>query len=597
MTTARPTSLWRRLYFTRLRDAARGRFDASLDWRRVIAEADLPPEIAEVVRIGVRATRLWRSEKVDLARELVAHFQDGLETGRLPQQLISAFGDARLAAKLIRRAKRRNRPLARQFLRLTSFAFVAVACVYLIAGVYFLSGTPSIEVDYFERINARALAVPRDQSAWPLYREALSEMNLRFARSDAESLSADLASSESIAKLRAAGRRESLGLPVAARPQSFAPEDRTVFTGLLPDDPYFAPQAGSERMEGLVSSALMPHVELLRKASELLSADCRRATREGDSKTAFEDVFAQLGIARHMQQPPILWSAYSAQKPLNDAYNSIWFVLNGRSDLWSDEQLAILAHQVARTEIDWRQGLEGDRIAFYDALQRTYSDNGHGDGRMTAEGMKLFAAFQPLTTSRPALALLALPATNLIVASRQEMAATYDRYFDEIARQLDQPLWENSGTSADQPLRSEMATKWRSYRYYLARLFLSSGNTIKSSAESTSGRQEGVSIGIALELYRRQQGSWPESLDQLSPRWLPTVPVDRVTGGALRYRLFDGQPVIYSVGTDLDDDFGRPAVKSEDVTNAVSDSPYASTWSGDGDWVIWSIAAPRDAPR
>ena len=53
MSTAE-VSLWRRLCYTRLRDVFRGRFDASLDWRLVVADADLPAELAEVVGQTIR---------------------------------------------------------------------------------------------------------------------------------------------------------------------------------------------------------------------------------------------------------------------------------------------------------------------------------------------------------------------------------------------------------------------------------------------------------------------------------------------------------------------------------------------------------------
>ncbi|NOY28644.1 MAG: hypothetical protein GXP28_00285, partial [Planctomycetes bacterium] len=72
-------SFWRRLRYTRLRDVLRGRFDGQLDWRYALAEADLPSEIADTIFHVVNKTRLWNGERIDVAQELVAHFQDGLE--------------------------------------------------------------------------------------------------------------------------------------------------------------------------------------------------------------------------------------------------------------------------------------------------------------------------------------------------------------------------------------------------------------------------------------------------------------------------------------------------------------------------------------
>src|SRR5258706_356887 len=82
-----------------------GRLDARLDWRQVIASASLSDDLASAVHQVVSNSRLWRREKVDVATELVAHFQDGLDAGQSAKALLTAFGDAQAAAQLIRRAK------------------------------------------------------------------------------------------------------------------------------------------------------------------------------------------------------------------------------------------------------------------------------------------------------------------------------------------------------------------------------------------------------------------------------------------------------------------------------------------------------------
>src|SRR4051794_11177570 len=94
-------SLWHRLRYTRLRDVLRGQLDARLDWQNLISLAELPPELAAAVRHVVSRSRLWRREKVDVATELIAHFQDGLAAGRTPTELLHSFGDPQASAQLI----------------------------------------------------------------------------------------------------------------------------------------------------------------------------------------------------------------------------------------------------------------------------------------------------------------------------------------------------------------------------------------------------------------------------------------------------------------------------------------------------------------
>ena len=124
--TAEATSTWHRLWHTRWRDLARGNVDGSLNWRALVAAEDLPANVRSLIEQVVGRTRLWRSEKVDVAREIVAHFQDGLEAGASSEQLIESFGDPRQAAKLIGRAKRRGRSLLWQFWHWACLAFGVV---------------------------------------------------------------------------------------------------------------------------------------------------------------------------------------------------------------------------------------------------------------------------------------------------------------------------------------------------------------------------------------------------------------------------------------------------------------------------------------
>jgi len=83
-----------------------------------ITNSNLTAEIQELIRTVVKRSRLWRSERHALALELVSHFGAGLDAGKSADELIRKFGDAKMAAKLMRRAKKRNRPLWWQVLRL-----------------------------------------------------------------------------------------------------------------------------------------------------------------------------------------------------------------------------------------------------------------------------------------------------------------------------------------------------------------------------------------------------------------------------------------------------------------------------------------------
>ena len=64
-------------------------------------------------------------------------------------------------------------------------------------------------------------------------------------------------------------------------------------------------------------------------------------------------------------------------------------------------------------------------------------------------------------------------------------------------------------------------------------------------------------VACALERFRLANGSYPPSLDDLSPRFMATIPHDLTNGQPLNYRRTDeGQYVLYSAGWNEVDDGG-----------------------------------------
>ena len=112
-------------------------------------------------------------------------------------------------------------------------------------------------------------------------------------------------------------------------------------------------------------------------------------------------------------------------------------------------------------------------------------------------------------------------------------------------------------------------------------------------AELVTQHRDATLVAIALQLYRRQHGMWPSELDALVPSLLPRVPRDRFDGGSIKYILRDGDPVLYVVGTDRDDDHGRtpPPTNVDMTTGWVVASSSHSVWF-EGDWVLWPPAEP-----
>ena len=166
-------SIFARLLHTPLSDLLRGQITGSLNWRQILASAELPPEIQSLVSNVVASTRLGRKDKLEVALELLCHFDDGLLAGATTEQLVQAFGDPRQAAQLIRRSRIRAYSLRRQIVRFALPAFALFLILYSALAAFYYSGTPSLSPDSLSALTIQTDPVPQDQQAWPIYQSVL----------------------------------------------------------------------------------------------------------------------------------------------------------------------------------------------------------------------------------------------------------------------------------------------------------------------------------------------------------------------------------------------------------------------------------------
>ncbi len=107
------------------------------------------------------------------------------------------------------------------------------------------------------------------------------------------------------------------------------------------------------------------------------------------------------------------------------------------------------------------------------------------------------------------------------------------------------------------------------YNFLFAELGANFTKAITAAVRNQTEINEAV-IACALEQYRLRHGSFPDSLEKLSPDFLRKIPHEIVNGEKLKYQVTDDdQYVLYSVGWNDKDDGGKP----DDYRN------------NDGDWV------------
>jgi hypothetical protein len=91
----------------------------------------------------------------------------------------------------------------------------------------------------------------------------------------------------------------------------------------------------------------------------------------------------------------------------------------------------------------------------------------------------------------------------------------------------------------------------------VTRLLVPAVNKFGDATRRHHANVRSMLVTIAAERYRRAEGHWPATLNDLAPKFVGAVPLDPYDGKPLRYRKLPDGVVVYSVGLDGTDDSGH----------------------------------------
>lgn len=322
--------------------------------------------------------------------------------------------------------------------------------------------------------------------------------------------------------------------------------------------------------------------------ARILWTDARLDIGSGHSPNVFADLEA-IGKIVGQWQTPFLEDRVAALRIAEIWLSGIQKVIAQSPGTFSDEELIRTAHQVSQlNRQEFFLHLTGDRARFQDFLQRAYTPDAEGNGRLTPEGVKLLQRLAP-QVGQSASVFMALQA-GLSLSSPRRLLKEYDRIMNKQFEELQKPLrqvnavdatqWEIGKINASIPLQIEE---------YPLLIFVPNTETLTMIAERVMVLRDAALCGLALEAYRRKYGIYPTTLEALTPTFLPSIPADPVTGNPVRYVLKKGGPRVYSVGADRKDDGGIPPTLDGRPANGVQEMwRYVSPENAmRGDWILY----------
>jgi len=274
--------------------------------------------------------------------------------------------------------------------------------------------------------------------------------------------------------------------------------------------------------------------------ANLFLLDARHAAHRGEGARAVDSLKVCMEFADRVGEGATPIAQIAAITLRAWTWREVCHVLRMNPAAFDDVQLARLETMVVWVgEGPIGVDLRTTRAVLDDQLQRSFSDDGAGDGVLLASpAMQAFYGPNGIDLgSAPArtrmFAFIAGPVLALVAPSRAEYKTRLDAELDALEAEVSLELWKRPPEPTTPSYREDAAAALALERVAPTR---SAARRIESYAEN----REAARVALASERFRRAEGRAPQSLEELVPKYLREIPRDVKTGKPLT-RL-DGLP-------------------------------------------------------
>ena len=573
--------------------------------------SDFPPDVLAFVARVARLTRLRKHERTDIERELLSHFREALASGRTPDAAIAAFGDPKVAAASLRAgavAKRTvlDRMLGKAAL-FTSVAALLAFVAYASITAYLLTQDPVRRTD---TVAALQSTLPKssgpDDSAWPIYRSALLQLECAHNAPSSEAREALKAMpwpgdeqwpmvaewlqthDEGIRMLHTARAKPSLGFPIGA--------PRDALNAQVLGSPWNGFSSATDDFSKVLPMLALelPHLAKIRAAVQILCCDAIRAVDRDDGARFVTDMQTVVAMSKHAQEGRLLICDLVGFSIRSMARTYTSAALEWKPELLNSAQLADLQMAFESVPDELQKFVAtGERLMWEDILQALFTDGGDGNGvfLMNEDSgrvlLKMFEAMEPKQgasaergTAEVLAALpraLSAPMAAWSFADRKSTNAFIERLFVAAENASQLPLTDYLKVrTMDRAFEREVQDA--PLRWTLPRLLTPTtvGRAMAGYAVDRA-QCDSVAVTCAALRFLRDTGRWPATADELVPSYLASIPTDPWTGSAIQLGSGAAGNRIWSVGWDGHDNGGDPLAKDGLEWALGGDAPAATT--------------------
>jgi len=303
-------------------------------------------------------------------------------------------------------------------------------------------------------------------------------------------------------------------------------------------------------------AAVLPHLSTMKNAATLFALSSAQRLSKGDTTGAWQDTLNGIRLGEQLRTEPFLISQLVRIAILEINFQTYW---EGQvNHQWSAEQLT--AFQETFQSIDLLAGMESAIRAERNMINHWFTSV--AQGRTQAQG------FDELNSS-----LDYVPA--FIFYSNQYQI---NRILTEIILPGIDVSNHRLNVHQFKKMEEEMLdlkSSFLSFRHAIALMMLPGLDKYALKVSQTQAALDQSAIVAALERYRLAEGSYPEKLAALMPKFIAKIPGDLFHEQGLVYRINeDNSFTLYSTGYNGTDDSGEFFIGGESIDFAKGDWPW-----------------------
>jgi len=532
----------------------------------------LPGCAVEYINLVIQKMRYRKRVRDEVREELVDHFEEHLRDcatneakEQKSQQLISEFGDPKTLAILMRRAKKRCRPLWQKILVRSFTAALLIFAYLLICASWLRMGSPTIRINYAqwltdqqrqgrdESLNAKpeidkAAELIKKYPGWTKFyyipRIWPGDMNETHRTELTETIQAVA---------------EPLNILNKAMEKPYFWADYNTVGPLIVEansvlvlNPDFFDS---------VNQPLGPY----RQIAQILATRINWRAYSGDINGAVDDIVSLFRFASHLEQSGLLVEQLVATAIEALSLQRTIMVLP-RVDVPA-AQLKRLQDEFSVTFAKHEVPIDpnNEKVFWYALIQQGFTDDGKDDGKMLRAGAPYFvrdwkdAIWSFLTFSYP---------------DRQQALAQVEKMFAEAQQNFQTTPWLRTtkiSTKSVVLVNAQVSFQIVAPAY----------DRISAIAWRFKTQREATLTILAAMRFQKEKGKYPDNLEELvQAGYLTKLPDDYFSPGPLTYKKTGDGFLLYSWGENLKDDNGQVARDEKGRSNLFSD---------EGDWVFWPV--------